>query len=782
MTIQDRDRKILWGRSGNRCAICKQVLVEDGTAFDRESVTGQEAHIVSRSTGGPRGRSVVDDVDAYQNLILLCPRHHKIVDDRPWSHLVDDLVRIKADHEAWVSRSLDGLKSVGPAHVDLPALPERLVNRDRELAAITEVMERAAGMMRASVVIVTGMHGVGKSALCAHWVLRNRQHFAGGQLVADFSKRRHGGGVDLGEILGDFLRELGTSDDAIPATLRARRRMFLDATAGRKLLMLLDDADHAAQVSAVLPAGAGSVVVVTSNHHLEEVLYDGASLVTVDPLDDETSLRLLADTVNADRLDAEPDAVDRLIGLCGGLPIALRVCGARLVGRDRARSVSSVVVAIEAAEDRLGAVSGTGHHAVDAIFDFAYQDLPAEARLTYRRLGLHPDGDLALSAVSALVGGPVAAVAGSLRSLEDAHLVEVADGDRYRMHALVRAHARVCARRYDTLDVTQGATGRLVDWFIAALQLADRAVFDDRLRLADFDLRNAPNLPTFGSARDAFDWFGRERAVIAGLIRVAVDAGWDARVWRLAEPLWPLVYNEKTYSLWFEAHEAGALAGERLGDDAVVARMRSCLARAFSDQADFGRAVAEMRAASDAADRCMNARLRASVTEFGAIMRFERGDLVGALDGFRDARALNVACRRLRGVAIQDYQIGKCLIAMGAAERALQPLEAAYQALVSLGDQVIAGRVLRRQGEALLGLGRYTEARASLAIALDAAARTGARFDEAQTLEALAAVADHEVEPDTARASRAHAYAIYSELGHPRARSVFMSLDAVGAS
>ena len=115
MAILPKTRKILWGKSGNRCAICKQKLVLNKTEHDKESVVGDEAHIVSKSNGGPRGHiALACDHDDYQNLILLCKVHHKMVDDQTKTYSLESLILIKCMHEAWVEQSLDQVLEKGP--------------------------------------------------------------------------------------------------------------------------------------------------------------------------------------------------------------------------------------------------------------------------------------------------------------------------------------------------------------------------------------------------------------------------------------------------------------------------------------------------------------------------------------------------------------------------------------------------------------------------------------------------------------------------------------------
>jgi hypothetical protein len=139
--LSDRDRKILWGRSGNRCAMCRVALVADRTASDSEAVVGDEAHIVARSPGGPRAGGLVEaDLDAYDNMILLCRVHHKVIDDQTVEYDQERLHQIKAKHEAWVTRQLDERAAPEPVRLvkdpSAPPLQLHLLNTGDDVWAI----------------------------------------------------------------------------------------------------------------------------------------------------------------------------------------------------------------------------------------------------------------------------------------------------------------------------------------------------------------------------------------------------------------------------------------------------------------------------------------------------------------------------------------------------------------------------------------------------------------------------------------------------------------------
>jgi hypothetical protein len=334
----------------------------------------------------------------------------------------------------------------------LPRGPQRFVNRQPELDALDELMARADDAPSPLVAVLSGMHGVGKSAIGSFWARRNHAHFTGGALSADFSRRRNPEGVEVSDVLADFLREMGISDVAMPTTLRDKQRLFERLTSDRKLLVLLDDVDQPAQALATLPSGPGSVVVVTSAFRLEELVRAGAQPVLLDPLDEAAAQDLLVDMAGANRINGEPVATGTVVAACGGLPIALCVCGARLATYPD-RTVTWLASQL-AVTSRLRTLSPPGDFDVSAVFAVAYDDLAEGAAALYRRLGLHPGPDFSPSAAAALAGAPLAEVAPLLEQFEGAYLLQGDGHGRLRPHDLVRDHMRACAD-----DASGTATG-----------------------------------------------------------------------------------------------------------------------------------------------------------------------------------------------------------------------------------------------------------------------------------------------------------------------------------
>ncbi|MBI5105909.1 MAG: hypothetical protein HZB46_13185 [Solirubrobacterales bacterium] len=257
-------------------------------------------------------------------------------DDDPASEVRNEAAGVF--HGAFVqARSIGALHVHGhgpvwPVPRQLPPAPRQFVNRAREILQLDAMSTGGAGEPGPAVLVVTGMHGVGKTATTRHWASRNRERFGDGQLYADFGALRHRGGVAVGEVLGGFLRAFGLSDEVIPVSLQERAALYRSQTADKRVLLLLDDVEHAAQVAPLIPNADDSVVLVTTRSSLEELVRDGAGVVRLDPLDPLSASAMLAAMIGEERVAAESGPVARLVEFCDGLPIALRICGARSPG------------------------------------------------------------------------------------------------------------------------------------------------------------------------------------------------------------------------------------------------------------------------------------------------------------------------------------------------------------------------------------------------------------------------------------------------------------------
>jgi hypothetical protein len=248
-----------------------------------------------------------------------------------------------------------------------------------------------------------------------------------------------------------MLRALDVDGDAIPAGMAERAALLRTTLAGRRTLILLDNARDAEQVRPLLPGTAGLVVVTSRNQLRSLSIRDGAHRLTLDRLSPRQAVDLLAAAIGTQRVAAEPDAAGRLAELCDHLPLALAIVAERA---HRTDPLTEVVRALEDERTRLDNLrtgDDDGHTDLPAALSWSYRALAPEAAAMFRKLGLHPANDIRLDAAATLAGLPVAQTRQRLDQLVTAHLIEQRRPYRYQLHDLIRLYATHQAHRHETI-------------------------------------------------------------------------------------------------------------------------------------------------------------------------------------------------------------------------------------------------------------------------------------------------------------------------------------------
>jgi DNA-binding SARP family transcriptional activator len=332
-----------------------------------------------------------------------------------------------------------------PAAAGVPRqLPPRLVGfvgRAAEVAALDATLSPAGGGMP-PVLAVHGAGGMGKTALALHWAHRVVDRFPDGQVHLDLRGYGPGEPVDPATALDVVLRALGVPAGQVPPSRDERSALLRTRLAGRRLLLVLDNARDAEQVRPLLPGGP-SLALVTSRSELRGLqVRDGATRRQLRELDPADSVALVRAAIGADRADAEPAAVDELTRLCGRLPLALVIAGER-AARFAGASVAELVAELRAGQDRLDTLADLDDPATDlrAVFSWSYRALDAGTARVFRRLGLHPGVEVTLPAAAALLGAGPGEARRQLDRLVSVHLLEQLGRDRYRSHDLLREYA-----------------------------------------------------------------------------------------------------------------------------------------------------------------------------------------------------------------------------------------------------------------------------------------------------------------------------------------------------
>lgn len=662
-----------------------------------------------------------------------------------------------------------------PVPRQVPSLEGPFVNRHEEVEALDGLLKREEVGVT-PVAVINGLRGVGKTAIGRYWAHANGESFDGGCLHADFDDLRRDGGIDVHALLGVFLRALGFHEDVIPGTLEERSSLFISKAAEKRVLLLLDNVDHAAQVQPLVPGPYGSVVLITSRAPLVELVSAGAVWIELEPLQEEDSTQVLIRASGRPTLrEDDPEAVASLVQICGGLPIALRVCGA-LLARESHRPGRWLAEHLSDESERLRHMEVESERSINLVFTEAYRSLAAPARALYRQLGSHPGTSFSGPLAAAVADVSLEEGRALLAELRRSNLIEGRD-DRFRFHDLLRIHARQAAAEEDSAEEREAAMRRIVDFYVAATRHMDLAIIPERLRLSEpLPEADPERLPGFGSTAEAIGWFDGERANILAVLRAAAAREWDESAWRLGEALWLPYHNRKHFGEAIEVYTIAAGAAAREGHDAAEARMRSQLARAYLDLDDKAGAEAEVKAAVELAERTDHAELRASVREFGGVVAAAQERYEEAIEAFEEARAVSEETESVRGVAVHAYHLGRVLDLDGQHERAIEVLQQAEELIDRETDGLTLGRVQIHLGDAQRALGRREAAAGTLRSAVETMAEEEAPFYEAQARERLAQVKRELGERDEARKQLEQALMVYLALDSPRAEQVRSAL------
>ncbi|MFJ3747012.1 ATP-binding protein [Streptomyces albidoflavus] len=650
-----------------------------------------------------------------------------------------------------------------PPPRQLPPLRSPLTDRSAELASLERHRLDASDGDAGVLGVLTGLGGVGKSALALSWLHSLRSDYPDGQLFADLAGGSGPASRSPDEVVGHFLRALGVGHSAIPTTFSERVAMYRSVTTHRRLLVLLDDAATAAQVRPLIPAGP-SVTVVTSRTRLLGLALDGGHAVPLEPLDGESALALLVSALGPGRAEAQQAEARALAELCGGLPLALRVVGSRLAARP-GRPLAAALRELTGHRPRLPRLAADRDQGVQAALDFAYAGLPEQAARLHRLLSLHPAPEFGPSAADALLGSDAAE---AVEALHTAHLLSEATAagtERFRVHDLVREHAASVAADTDAEQERAAAFRRLADHYLATATLAET-----RLDPAHRDLARTygPDLPVTDllgdSDREALDWLERELPTLMALVRGASEAGVPTLSWQLADAMWPLFVRRKFTSEWQEAYEHGLAAATSLGDVPAQCRMLTSqglglLSRDPESALTLFEAAATRFAASG--DRLGQAR----ALSYQGLAHQRRGRDREAATLFTSAAERLRAVGDTRAAALATLNLAEINLRGAAPRAAAEQARQAGLALDAAGDPYNTARAAVTSSRAALALEDREGAERHARAALDVLRPLAADYETARALTALALAHEARGEEEAAGERGTEAFTLFEAAG-----------------
>jgi DNA-binding SARP family transcriptional activator/tetratricopeptide (TPR) repeat protein len=668
------------------------------------------------------------------------------------------------------------LTAATPTPAQLPLGVRGFAGRRDALATLEALLE--PGSIPA-VAVLSGTAGVGKTALALRWAHRAAARFPGGQLYVNLRGFDPvGPAVEPAAALRRLLAALGLPPDEVPADPAALPARYRDQIAGRRVLLVLDNARDADQVAPLLPATPTAAVVVTSRARLDGL--PGAHPVPLDLMSTAEAHELLTRRLGAGPVDAEPAAVAAIVDSCARLPLALSIVAAR--ARQSGFPLAALAGELADAGSRLGALdAGDPATRVRTVFSWSYRALsPAAARL-FRLLGLHPGPDVSVPAAASLAARHPDETRALLAELRAGNLVTETAPGRYSRHDLLAAYAAELSRRTDPAAARDRATLRLLDHCAHSAMAANDQLNQLRARiplpLGDPADGVRPEAPATEAA--ALDWLTVEHPALLGAVRLAADTHRHTHTWHLAWALHTFLQRRGHWQDWTTAWHAGLAAAASLGDDAAAAYTHRALARAETLRGGNARAREHLTEAYRRYQRIGDRLGQAHSRLAGAMLSEREGDNAAALAAASAAYAHYVDVGHTVGQATALNGVGWYQALLG---RPAEALDSCRRALAIAPETDREGRAYIRHsiGYALHHLGRYAEAIASFEASLAGFRDLGDRRNEADLLDRLGDARLAAGDPDQAAAAWREALAVVTGLGHPDAAAIAAKLAALG--
>jgi DNA-binding SARP family transcriptional activator/tetratricopeptide (TPR) repeat protein len=611
----------------------------------------------------------------------------------------------------------------------------------RETAA-AEVQQLLEAELATAIVIsaIAGKAGVGKTALAVRVAHRLRPRFPDGQLYVNL----HGAeaqALDPADVLANFLRALGLEGVLIADGLEERVRQYRAQLADRRVLVVLDNAASEAQVRPLLPASRGCAALVTSRAGLGGL--EAAHLLTLEVLDPDQAVELLAKLAGPARVALEPEAAQTIVRLCGLLPLAVRIAGARLAARPHWRLA---LLAERLADERRRLDELTaGDLEVRASVALSYQGCSQDEQRLFRLLGLLAASTFPAWVAAALLDtGPVEAER-MMERLVDAQLVEAAGEDqagqlRYRLHDLLRVFARERLEVEEPVPAQQASLQRAFQAYLTLAERADALVVPSGLGRYGSDLagqQHADHPAVASVERNPLGWLEAERMGLIAAVGQACQAGLWEPSWRLATTLAGWFRLRAYWDDWQHTHVLALAAARRAGDRHAQARVIASLGHLYADRCRFQTAIRCLRqslvAFREAGDR--RGELQSLLTL--GIIDVRQGRFDDAIARLHQSMAGFRQLGWRSGEALALRELGDVHRERGQVDTAIACLEQSLAVARVAGDRPWEASILWRLGLAHAKQDHFQPAVACLEQSLALVRATGDRLGEAYVLQGL---------------------------------------------
>ena len=654
---------------------------------------------------------------------------------------------------------------------ELPADVTGFTGRVSELAELDRLLpaatEPGAGGVPGPVVIsvVSGTAGAGKTALAVRWAHRAAAEFPDGQLYVNLRGYDPDQPVQAVEALAGFLRALGVASHDIPLGEAERAARYRSQLAGRRMLVILDNAVTEEQVRPLLPGTPSVMVMVTSRDALAGlVARDGGRRLDLGLLPAADAVALLRVLIG-DRAEADPAATTVLARQCARLPLALRVAAERAVARP-GTPLAELAIELAGQQERLESLEAGGdpRGAVASVFSWSYRHLPDAVARMFRLLGLHPGQDWDQHAAAALVSVSAAQASQLLGALARAHLIEPVGQRRYGMHDLLRGYAAGLAASHESEQTRQAALTRLFDYYMTASTAAMNCLDAAKLYHQPEPSPPAVASPYLRDRAAAVAWLDAELSTLTAVADCTASNGWPGHTIRLATTLHRYLFGgHSTEGLTICGY--ALKAARDCGDRGIEAHALTSLGVFHERQGRLRQAASHHRQAlalaRDTGDRLAQARALNNL----AAVDVGWGHYQQAARGYRQVLDLDREIGNQPGVVIQLVNLSTVEFRQGHYDRAA---ESSWQALTlarEIDDQYGTASALTAIGAARCRQGRHQHAVSHQRHALELSRAIGDRALEAAVLTRLSETCHQQGWYDQAARHSQQALALCQETG-----------------
>jgi DNA-binding SARP family transcriptional activator/Tfp pilus assembly protein PilF len=655
-----------------------------------------------------------------------------------------------------------------PVPHQLPAAIRYFAGRQPELVALTELLDQLPGPAgTVAIFAVAGMAGVGKTTLAVSWAHKVADRFPDGQLYVNLRGYSPSSiPTSPATAIRGFLDALGTPAHRIPSDLDAQSALYRSLLAGRRMLIVLDNARDAEQVRPLLPGASGCLVLVTSRDQLIGlVAADGARVLTLNLFTHAEAHDLLGRRLGQHRTTSQPEAADQIVSACAGLPLALAIVAAQA---ETQPGFPLAALAAELGESRykLPHLNG-GDAATDlrATFNWSYETLPPDVARLFRLLALHPGPDISVPAAASLAGLSCGETRDLLSHLTRANLINEHCRGRYALHDLLRAYGAERAQRDDSAAGRHAAIRGMLDHYLYTAYAATLLLYPHRDAISLPDNRDV-RPERLASRDEAMRWFNAECPVLLAAVHSAATTGFPAHAWQLA---WSLATYLDRQGHWRELESTQHVALEaarRLDDPEGEGEAYLHLARAVLLLGNRAAAKSHYRRALKVFTLAPNRAGQARAHRGLGIVSGRQGNRCEALRHAELALRLYREIGHESGQATALNNVGWCQVQLGDHRQALVHCRNAFELFRKIGDRDGQAGTLDSLGSALHQLGNHADAIDCYRRALGLWREIGDRYSQAVVLSHLGETHGAAGNRRAARDSWQQAALILDELGH----------------